>query len=147
MAGLAADAGTGVTVVFGTSAWTGELLSADWTAVARNAIETTHMGSVNAQNWGSRSFLASDLVDAGELAIVVHANTLQTSATQSPAIIEAVIETITLTWPKAVGDTTAATWAASGFVTNVDTTFPLDDVVTHSVTVKLTGSVTIVAAT
>lgn len=146
MAGLAVDAGTGVTVVFGTSAWTGELLSADWTGIARAAIETTNMASVNAQDWGSRSFIASDLTDAGELAITVHANTLQTSVTQSPAIIEDSIEVVTLTWPKAAADATAAKFAASGFVTNVDSTFPLDDVVTFTVTIKLTGSVTITVA-
>jgi hypothetical protein len=135
--------------VFGTSGFTGQLIGdPEWSGITRESIATSHHATTlqSTDEFGSKTFIPSDLVDPGTLSMTVHANTLQTDATDQPPV-GLVAETVTLTWPKAAGDTTAATWASSGFVTECTATWPLEDVVAFDITVKLTGNVTVTAAT
>jgi len=135
--GNAVDVGTGTTITFGTSGYSANIESVSWSGLTRNEVDTTHMGSAEANNFGGRSFISGDLVDAGELAIVVQYN----PDTDPP--IDAAAETITVTWPKYGDDASAANWACSGFLTNFEINDPLEDKMTATATVKFTGSVTI----
>ena len=147
MAGSPVDLATGLTVVFGTSAFIMELSSIDWSGVERESIETTHLGTAapGASKFGNRTFIPDDLSDPGELVLEGHFDTLQTDTVKAPPIDQAA-ETVTITWPKFAGDTTAAKWAASGFVTSYGVSGGLDEKLTQRVTVKLTGEVTVTVA-
>ena len=123
-----AHIGTGLTVS-GTT-FTAEILSASLSGLSREAIDTTHMGSTTA-----RSFIPSELYDAGEITFEV-AFEPGASATLP---VSAAAGTITVTHT----DTGAATWADSGFCTNMEWTVPLEDRATASITYKLTGAWTV----
>lgn len=128
------DIGTGTTITFGTSAYTAELLDITWSDFSREAIGTAHMGSTPSQ-----SFLPGDLYDGGVITAEFH---FKTNAT--PPITGAK-ETITITFPL-VGAGDAATWSASGFVTGFEFNDPLEDKMTATMTIKVSGDVTQPAA-
>ena len=142
MAGTTKDTATGITAVFGTSGFTSEVVDVSWGGIARESHEVSHQGTAapGAGKFGNREFIPGDLSDPGELSLELHFD-----ADQEPPI-DAVAETLTITWPKAAADATAATWAASVFVTSFDVGASLDEVMTASMTVKVTGNVTMVAA-
>ena len=56
-------------------------------------------------------------------------------------------ETVTITFPKATGDTSAATAAATCFITDVDISASLGTIQMMTLTLKITGNVTLTAAT
>ncbi len=148
MVGAAVDSSLGMTIVFGTSGFTGELLSLSHGGISRESIDTSHMGiaAPAADKFGNMTSIPGDLSDPGELTFEIHLDTGQVGVTKQPPIDQAT-ETITITFPKASGDGAAATWAASGYVTDFEMSADLDDKVTASVTVKFTGNVTVTAAT
>lgn len=61
--------------------------------------------------------------------------------------IDAVAETITVTWPLVAGGMTSATLAGSGFMTEVGFKFGMDEAMTVSAKCKWSGNLTITAAT
>lgn len=142
MPGLAVDSGVGTTIVFGTSGFTAELTEVRWSGIARQALETTHMGTAaaGANKFGNKTFIPAKLSDPGMLAMTVHFN----AQTNPP--IDAVAETITVTFPKATADAVAAYWSASGFVTAFEITDQMEAVLVANVTVKLSGNVTMTDA-
>jgi hypothetical protein len=89
--------------------------------------------------FGGRTHIATDLTDPGEITAEVHFD----PDTAPP--IEADAEVIRVTWPQ-VGAETAAKWECSGFCTGFEVTDPMEDIMTASLTVKLSGGVTITAA-
>lgn len=137
------DNGTGTTVTFGTSAFTAELLSVSWGGINRVSLETSHMATPapGASNFGNMTFLPGDLSDPGELTMDIHFNPDTEPPIDQPA------ETITVTWPLAAGDTTPAIWAATGFVTSYEPGATLEEVMTATMTVKLSGNITLTAST
>ena len=142
MAGATVDVGTGTTITFGTSGFTANLMSVRWSGISRAAIDTSHMGTTaaGANQFGSRTFIPGDLVDPGELALEVQFNP------QTNPPIGAAAETITVTFPLVAGDATPASWACSGFVTAFEITDPLDDKMMATMTVKLSGKVSMTDA-
>lgn len=147
-AGAKVDIGTGMTVVFGTSGFTGELISFNWSGISRPSVDTSHMGTAapGANKFGNRTSIPGDLSDPGEAVLEIHLHTEQLDVTQRPPI-DLVEETITFTFPKAAGDAAAAKWAAQGYVTDMDVVTGLDEKLMATVTVKFTGEVEITAAT
>lgn len=133
-----ADVSTGLTVTFGTSGYTAEVVDVAWNGIARNSIETSHMGTAaaGAGTFGNRTFIPGHLSDPGEIRLSVHFN----PDTLPP--IDAAKETVTIQYDESGGDTTGASWAATGFVTGFEIAAPLDDKMTADVTVKLSGNVT-----
>lgn len=131
-----ADVGTGATITFATSGFAAKIMSFTGPSFERPSIDKTHLADTV-----SRKFMPGDLYDAGELGIE-----FQFDPQLTPPISGAV-ETVTITWPVPSGLTNAGTWAFSGFMTNYQVSTPLEDLMTASATVKITGSVTIVAAT
>ena len=136
------DIGTGTVVTFGTSGFAAQLLDVKGPHPTRGHVETSHMGTAApaAGKIGNKTFLPHDLVDAGELTLMCHFN----PSTLPP--IHLVAEVITITFPVAAGLTNPATWVCSGFVTSYEAGAPLEGKMVVNVQVKLTGNVTIAAA-
>jgi len=102
-----ADTGTGTTITFGTSGWTGSVISIGGTTQSREALEDTHLGTTN-----QKTFVFDDLIDAGDFELEFYWD--QSAGTFPP--ISAVAETITVTFPLKSGETTNATLAGSAGV-------------------------------
>ena len=147
MAGTTIDIGTGSTIVFADSLYTANLLSVDWSGISRETVDANHMGVVTTNTtptFGSAEFLPVDIADGGELAVEV-----QFDPAQAPPMIPAVVgdsELITLTFPLVSGDSTPADYAFQGFCKNMDITAPLEEVMTATLTIRVTGGVTKTAA-
>lgn len=101
------DVGTGTTIVFGTSAWAGEVTGISATGVTREDYDTTTLATT-----GARTKSPKKLVDAGGLDI-----THKFDPDSQPPI-SGVTETITITFPTPPGGSTGATLIGSGFVTS-----------------------------
>ena len=143
MPGANVDIGTGTTITFGTSGFNAQIESASWGGITREIIDVTHLGTTPASGGeiGSREYLAGDLSDPGELTLELHFN----PNLQAP--IEGDPETITVTYPLVSGDTTSASWSAQGQMTGYDHEIPLEDKMTATATVKITGPITRTDAT
>lgn len=128
-----ADGGYGVTITFGTSSFTAQVISdPQFSGQERTAIETTHHAVTN----GWRTFIPGDLKDPGGITFDINFD----PDAQPP--ITAAPETITLTFPVPSGSSNGATLACSGFVTAWEAGTPIDDRMTASITIKFTGEPT-----
>lgn len=136
MAASAADTGFGMTITF-SSGFFAKIRVVSWNNMSRAAIDTSHAGTSN----GEMTFIPSDLVDPGGLQI----EGLFDHNTEFPTGSAA--ETVTVTFPLASGEASAATWVASGFLTDASFSAPYDGVVTFSATLKFSGAITVTAAT
>lgn len=136
------DIGTGISIVFGTSGFTAQVLDVKGPGFKRESIDTSHMGTAapGAGQIGNRTAMPGDLVEVSELTLEVHLN----PSTRPP--IHAAPETITITFPVPVGLTNPATWVFSGFVTGYDPSMPLEGKMVATLVVKPTGPVTVTAA-
>jgi len=143
MPGANVDVTTKTTVVFATSGFTAEIMSIGFPSISRESIDTSHFAStLPAQDdFGSKTFIPACLTDAGEFTMEIHFNPITTPP------IERATESITVTWPLSDGDTTSTIWTFDGFVTGEDMTGPLDDKMTATITVKITGDVVLTFAT
>jgi len=120
-----AATGNGATVTWGASGSIGDITSISGVGGSRESIDTSHLGTT-----GGRSFIPSDLVDYGELSIEGFWN-------GSLAPIASAAETVTIT----IGTTAGSkAWAGTAFCTNWETSTPLDDLVSYSLTLKCTGA-------
>ena len=128
MASPLVDIGTGITIAFGTSGFTCEILDVTPPEATRESIQTSHQGTTTAH-----TFTPTDLYDPGGLEISFHFN----PDTDPP--IDGAAEDITITF------TSGATWAFSGFMTNYAASAPLEDKMTGSATFKASGDITITA--
>lgn len=108
MASASIDTGHGATAVFSITAITSSFTSIDVGNKAKGKIETTHLGTT-----GNKTFMPEDLDDPGEVTIPYHFD----AEAAEPATGS--VETLTVTLPLAPGQTTAATLAGTGFITNV----------------------------
>ena len=127
-----ADEGSGASITFGTSGTTINATSIQASGVAREALETTHLGTTG----GYKTFIPADLKDPGEIAV-----TFRYNPNVQPPISTA--ETITITYPVPAGDSSGATEASSGFVSSWDPPACENDAVMDATfTVKRTGVIT-----
>ena len=124
----APDVGTGTTILFGTSAFSANLLSIDWSR-SRGFFETSHMGTTV-----SHAYAPNDLVDNGEITCEYFFD----GGDDPP--IDAAAEPITIDW---AGEGINNKWAASGFVIAVNPSAPHEDRMVMSMTIKITGGVTL----
>jgi hypothetical protein len=121
--------GQGTTVVFGTSAFAANKVRIGAPNLSRKAISSSHLGTS-----GYETFEPGDLVNAGEIRI-----DFEFDPGVTPPIDQAA-ETITIT------DADGDTMVFSGFMTNYGGEIPMDDKMTGSATIKITGEVTYTAA-
>ncbi len=122
MASPSVDIATGITIVFGTTGFSMEILDVSGPSYSRDPVEVTHQGSVDA-----KEFTPADLYDGGEVTFDVHYNP------DDAIIVDEPTESITITWPA------GATVVFDGFMTGFEPTGPLNDKMTASVTIKVDG--------
>lgn len=129
------DIGTGLTIAFGTSSWTAEIADANWSGIERAIVEMTHHGSTQSSTneVGGRTYVPGDLEDPGTLDLDVNFD-----PSDWPPI-NGVAETITLTYKKKTGDSTSATAAGTGFIASMSKALPVDEKMSASISVKLSG--------
>lgn len=123
---MAVGVGDGTTVAFGTSGFTANIISVNGPSPTRQSIDQSHLGSS-----GWKTFLASGLVDGGEMSM-----TIQYDPTVSIPI-SAVAETVTID-PAGTGSTLSFT----GFLTGATHSFELDALMQADITVKVSGPIT-----
>ena len=123
------DIATGITIVFGTSAFEAEITDVAGPTSSRDSVEVTHQESI-----GGREFTPTDLPDYGEISWDIHFNP------DDDPPVDLAPEVITVTWPS------GATWAFLGFVTSYEPAGPLLDKMTGSITVKISGVITVTPA-
>ena len=102
-----ADTGTGTTITFGTSGWTGSVISIGGTTQSREPLEDSHLATS-----GEKTYVFDDLIEPGDFEIEFYWD--QSASTFSP--ISAVAETITISFPLKTGESTNGTLAGSGGV-------------------------------
>lgn len=119
------DIGTGTTITG--SGQTANVLSISWSGISRPSVDTTHLGTTTA-----RTFMPGDLYDPGELTVEFELKANQTWGTT----LSAAATTITITFPDALD------WSASGFLTGLEMSVPLEEMMTCTATYKLTGAIT-----
>lgn len=126
-----ADIGTGASITFGTSSWTGDIVDISGDGMSREAIDVSHL---NTTDW--KEFLPSDNTDPGSITLEILFD-----PDDEPPITSAK-ETVTVTFPLPAGMSTAATWASDAFVTDFSYGVPYEDRMTASMTLKLSGEIT-----
>lgn len=122
---------TGTSVAFATSGFAMNIDSIEPPNSSREAINTSHLGTTS-----SHTFTPSDLVDNGELNFNGHFDPDLVPPRNGAA------EQITITWPLESGESTAATWVFSGFLTNYQPTGSNEEKATCTATFKITGDIT-----
>jgi len=120
-----ADSGFGTTITFSTGFFA-EVISVDGPDLSREPIDTTHMTTTD----GRMTYIPSDLIDGGTLSVEI----AYVPATAPP--ISGAAETVTVTYP----DSSSA--AFSGFLTSFSSSIPIDDRMTASAEIKVSGDVT-----
>ena len=129
------DVATGITVVFGTSGFSLDLMDVNPFDASRESIDCTHQGSSVA-----REFVPSDLVDFGELTI---------TGSHDPSVrppIDQATETVTITVPILTpGNTTNATISGQAFMTGYSVTGALETKIEFEATIKWAGDITVSA--
>lgn len=125
------DIGTGATISFGSSGFSAHITNVDHSGISRAVVETSHLGTTTA-----RTFVPGDLYDGGTVALEMNFD----SNDQPP--ITSTAETITITFPIKPGGSTGATAQFSGFVQDWSYTVPLEDKMTATATIKVTGAIT-----
>ena len=123
--------GNGTSIVFGTSGWTGSIISISGTSQSREALEDTHLGIT-----GERTFVPDDLISPGEFDIEFYWD--QSAGTFPP--ITAVAETITISFKLKPSETVQATLAGSGFATESEgPTTTNSELMTGTMTIQWDG--------
>lgn len=131
------DEGFGASISFQTG-FCARITNISWSGITRNPLETTS----NASTANARTFIPSSIYDPGALAVDLRFDTdvgLVTALTANP-------ETVTVTFPINPDKATAATWAASGFLTDFEFTAPMDDVMNATANLKFTGPITVTSS-
>ena len=130
-----ADVGSGATFVFGTTPVALDITGLDISGSSRESIDITTLATT-----GGRTYIPGDLYDAGELSIegLLDPNLGDALVTK----IGAVTETGTITFPIPSGGAAGATFAASCFLTEFESSVGIDEEMTFSLTLKLTGAIT-----
>ena len=130
-----ADVGTGATFAFGTTPIALDFTSIDASGISRESIDVTHLGTT-----GAKAFIPSDLYDPGEISFegLMDPNLGDALVTK----IGAAAENMTVTFPIPSGGAAGSTFVASGFLTEFEWGVPMEEEMTFSMTVKLTGAIT-----
>lgn len=130
------NVGFGAAITFQTS-FCAFITNIDWDGIERSVIETTNDSTTNS----ARTYLPGKVYDPGTVTVDLLLDNNQTFITA----MTAVAETVTVTFPKFGSQTTAGTWACSGFLKSYKAGIPMDDKITGTAVIKLTGQPTITA--
>lgn len=124
---FATDIGTGTTVDFPTSSFSAEVTGITWDGIERDFVDASHLGSTN-----GKEFLIGDLYDPGTLTLEVH---LGIDSSDEPPITGA-LELMRVTFPN------ATFMEANGALQSFSLTFPLEDKMTATMVIKMSGDIT-----
>lgn len=125
-----ADTGFGITIEFA-SGFLAEITDVTLPEHAREKIDVSHTVSPDAR----REYILADLVDSGELEVELNFNP------DAVPPIDADFEPVTVNFPS------GTTWAFSGALGKYGGSAPIDDKMTASATLYITGKITITPAT
>lgn len=129
--------GNSTAIVFATSAFDANVIGLDGPNISRESIETSHLGTAD-----NMTFLAAALSDAGEVSLEIEFDPDITPPIGTDGVPQ-VAEAITITWPLPVGQSTAATWAFSGFATSYSGGAANGERMTGTLALKISGDITI----
>lgn len=119
---------TGLTVTY-QSGFMAEIIDWNWSGISREAVATSNFSTT-----GGMTFTPATLYDPGELQVEL----LFDPETNPITPITAAAETVTVTYADAAP---ASTMAASGFMREFSIAGPLEDRMTATATLKLSGSI------
>lgn len=132
---MAIDIGQGTYVTFGTivgnAATQYKVNSVSLGGVSRDVVDASHLLTS-----GGKEFIASEFYDPGELSLEIHHDpSLNPVALLTNVSTAQVVQIIF-----ANGGTSTLAWSAYGFASAFEATAPKDDMMTGSLTIKLSGS-------
>lgn len=132
---MANDIGQGSYVTFGSVVGNGtanyKVNSISLGGVSRDVVDASHLLTS-----GGKDFLASEYYDPGELTLEIHHD----PSLNPVALLTNVSTTQTLTIYFANGGTAVKAWSAYGLATSFEASAPKDDMMTGTLTIKLTGT-------
>jgi len=135
---MANDIGQGTYVTFGTivgsAATCYKVNSVALGGVSRDVVDASHLLTS-----GGKEFIASEYYDPGELTLEIHHDPSLNPTALLTNVGTAQVCTIIF----ANGGTTTAKWSAYGFASSFEATAPKDDMMTGSLTVKLSGNLNV----
>ena len=111
--------------------------SPSWSGIAREALDTTNMSNAN----GAMTNIPSKIYNPGTLKISGFFN-----PDVKPPLTTQAAETVTLTFPIPTGKSNAATWVASGYLTDFDFTADVKTLWEFNGTLTFTGDITVTAS-
>ena len=134
----AADVATGATLTGGTSGWTAQFTGIIPGGFTRESIETSHLAlaAPSAGTFGNRTFIPGDLSDPGQIEIEGSYNP------DDIPPIDAVAETWTIQYEASGGDSSGASLAGSGFMTDFNPTGAIEEKLGFTATIKFSGPIT-----
>lgn len=135
---MANDIGQGTYVTFGTivgnAATHYKVNSVSLGGVSRDVVDASHLLTS-----GGKVFLASEYYDPGELTLEIHHDPSLNPVNLLTNVSTAQAVNIVF----ANGGTSTALWSAYGFASSFEATAPKDDMMTGTLTIKLSGSINI----
>lgn len=131
---MANDIGQGTYVTFGNivgnAATCYKVNTVSLGGVSRDIVDASHLLTT-----GGKVFLASEYYDPGELSLEIHHD----PSLNPLSLLTNVGTTQVCTIYFANGGTTTAKWSAYGFASAFEATAPKDDMMTGTLTIKLSG--------
>lgn len=119
------DLGNGTAIAFDTG-FLALITDISWSGIEREAVDSSTLATS-----GGKTFMPSDVYDAGELSVE-----MQFATDEAPPITGAE-EAITITFPD------AETWACNGFLTGYEISdITNESIMKASATIKFTGDIT-----
>ena len=124
---------------------TGNIKSVKWSGLSRKEVDTTHLLSTN----GMMTYIPGDMIEGGDVEIEAQ---YSTQLDYQALLIANRCDTVTITFPKrgttcgAALATTAASIAFSVAILSAEPDFSNDNLLTIKFKLKISGSITTVAA-
>ena len=132
---MAVDIGQGTFVTFGSivgsAATCYRVNSVSLGGVSRDVVDASHLLTS-----GGKEFIASEYYDPGELSLEIHHDPSLNPVNLLTNVGTAQVCTIIF----ANGGTTTTQWSAFGFASGCEASAPKDDMMTGTLTVKLSGN-------
>lgn len=126
------DIGLGTVVLF-QSGFFAKIESVNITGEKREAIKITNMNSVDVNGKGFEEYIASRIVDAGELDVTILFDQDREPPIRQPA------EEVTVKFPLPAGKTTPGQIVGTAFMTEHSIAVPVGDKMTQTCKLKYTG--------
>lgn len=135
---MAADIGQGTYVTFGTivgnAATCYKVNSVSLGGVSRDVVDASHLLTT-----GGKEFIASEYYDPGELSLEIHHDPSLNPVALLTNVGTAQVVNIIF----ANGGTSTAKWSSYGFASGFEASAPKDDMMTGTLTVKLSGNLNV----